>query len=129
MDFPVDPEALIELTTLAGLGNAARRGPEHMKLAVAGSLRTVSAWDGEQLVGFARLAGDGALIGYVAGVVVHPRWQGRGLGTRVVERLLEGREEERFILEARTGAGPMYERLGFQQAPWAMVRRRHSPGS
>jgi ribosomal protein S18 acetylase RimI-like enzyme len=43
-----------------------------------------------QVMGFARIASDGVLIGYVAGVVVHPHWQGRALGTRVVERLLEG---------------------------------------
>ena len=129
IDAPVDADELIELTTLAGLGNAARRGPEHMRRALRGSLRSVSAWEGERLVGFARLAGDGALIGYVAGVVVHPRWQGRGLGTRIVTALLEGREEERFILEARTGAEPLYERLGFQRATWAMVRRRHPPGT
>jgi GNAT superfamily N-acetyltransferase len=129
VDAPMDADALIELTTLSGLGNAARRGPEHMRRALRGSLRSVSAWEGERLVGFARLAGDGALIGYVAGVVVHPRWQGRGLGTRVVEKLLEGRDEERFILEARTGAEPFYERLGFQPAPSAMVRRRRPPGT
>jgi ribosomal protein S18 acetylase RimI-like enzyme len=129
VDAPVDAAALIELTTLAGLGNAARRGPAFMTRALANSRRTVGAYDGEQLIGFARIAGDGVLIGYVAGVVVHPHWQGRGLGTLVVERLLEGREEERFILEARRGAAPMYERLGFQLAPWAMLRRRQNPPS
>jgi GNAT superfamily N-acetyltransferase len=127
VDAAVDVESLIRLTTLAGLGNAARRGPDHLRRSLRGSLRAVSAWDGEQLVGFARLAGDGVHVGYVAGVVVHPRWQGRGLGTLVVQKLLEGREEERFILEARPGTHAFYERLGFQPAPWAMIRRRTPP--
>ena len=45
-----------------------------------------------------------------------------------IEALFADREEDKFILEARVGAEPFYERLGFETISWAMVRRRHRPG-
>ncbi len=128
VDGDVPPEELIELGAAGGMGGMRRLVPERLDRALRGSVRTVAAWDGDRLVGFARLVGDGVSVAYVSFVVVHPDWQDRGLGTRVMEALFADREEDKFILEARVGAEPFYERLGFEPITWAMVKRRHSPG-
>ena len=67
-------------------------------------------------------------LAYVSFVVIHPRWQDRGLGRRVMDVLLDGREEDKLILEARGGAEPFYERLGFEPISWAMVRHGAAAG-
>ncbi len=53
-------------------------------------------------------------------IVVHPRWQGRGLGRLLLEHFIhENREHCRYlILEVRTGnerAIQLYRRLGFRE--------------
>ena len=128
IDGEVPVDQLVEVAAAGGMYAARRLGRERLARALRGSVRSVAAWDGEQLVGFARLIGDGVSVAYVSLVVVHPDWQDRGLGRRVMETLLDGREEDKFILEARVGAEPFYQRLGFEPIGWAMVRRR-SAGS
>ena len=124
IDGFVPADALMAMAVTGGIGSARRLGPERLQLALAGSVKNVSAWEGDELVGFARLVGDGVSLAYVSYVVIHPRWQDRGLGRRVMDALLEGREEDKLILEARSGAEPFYERLGFEKISWAMVKRR-----
>jgi ribosomal protein S18 acetylase RimI-like enzyme len=126
VDGDVPAPELIELGAAGGMYGMRRLGAERLVRALRGSVRTVAAFDGERLIGFARLVGDGVSLAYVSFVVIHPDWQDRGLGRRVMDALLADREEDKFILEARVGAEPFYERLGFETISWAMVRRRHS---
>ena len=125
VDGSVPADQLVDLALAGGLGGAQRLGVERLQRALAASVKNVSAWDGDRLVGFARLVGDGVSVAYVSFVVIHPRWQDRGLGSRVMDVLMAGREEDKLILEARSGAEPFYQRLGFESISWAMVRRRH----
>ncbi len=50
------------------------------------SLGWVSAHDGDQLVGFANLAWDGAGHAFLLDPKVHADWQHRGIGTELVRR-------------------------------------------
>lgn len=120
----VPADKLLAMAVTGGIGSARRLGEERLQLALEESVKNVSAWEGDQLVGFARLVGDGVSVAYVSYVVVHPRWQDHGLGRRVMDVLLDGRPEDKFILEARTGAESFYRRLGFEEISWAMVKRR-----
>lgn len=98
--------------------------PERLQRALDGSTSTVSAWDGDRLVGFARIVSDEASNAYVSTVAVDPRWQDRGLGSRIMRRIMDGRDEVKLVLEARPGAERFYERLGFEPAHYAMARPR-----
>lgn len=53
----------------------------------------------------------------VVEVAVSPNHQGKGIGTRLVEVLLEGREEHTAVLSARcdSRAHELYRRLGFEE--------------
>ena len=124
VDAEIPVEALMALLRAAGLGGRARTDPERLERVVRGSTSTVSAWDGDRLVGFARILSDEASNAYVSTVAVDPSWQDRGLGSRIMRRLMEGREEVKLVLEARAGAAAFYERLGFEPARDAMVRPR-----
>lgn len=97
---------------------------ERVERMLAGSTETISAWDGGRLVGFARAISDGAFNAYVSTVAVHPRWQRRGLGGRIMRALTEGHDDLTFVLMARPGAERFYRELGFDQSPMAMVRHR-----
>lgn len=123
----LDPDVLRALFASAGLERRALDDRGTMERMLAGSTETVSAWDGERLVGFARLISDEATNGYISTVTVSPRWQDRGLGTRLMRALLDGRDNLKLTLDAREGSEPFYERLGFQPVSTVLVRPRSRP--
>jgi len=123
-DADLDLDELRALFAATGLGRRARDDRELTERMVSGSTATVSAWDGERLVGFARIISDEATNGYISTVVVTPRWQDRGLGSRLMRALMEGREDLKLTLDSRPGTARFYERLGFHIAPTVMVRPR-----
>ena len=108
--------AIEDLARLLILNGRGRRTQDRARLAaaVAGATDVISAWDGEQLVAFARSVHDGVLNGYVSMVYVHPRWQGRGVGHELMARLLEGHDQIRFVLHAASGIESFYGSFGFE---------------
>ena len=80
-----------------------------------GSQAVVSAWQGQQLVGFGRASSDGAFRAVLWDVVVAGEHQGLGLGRRLVAELLACpavAKAERVYLMTTNSAG-FYGRLGF----------------
>ena len=67
---------------------------------------------------------DGTTNGYISTVAVHPRWQDRGVGRRLMRTLMEGRDDITFVLNARPGTEEFYGRLGFHADPQLVVRPR-----
>jgi GNAT superfamily N-acetyltransferase len=122
-DVLVDPAALAVLFRAVGWY---RKANDVSRLArmLEGTEEMVSAWDGERMVGFARAISDEAYNGYISSVAVHPRWQGKGLGERLINALMEQNDEIKFVLTAVPGIHGFYEKLGFRQDPEAMVRYR-----
>ena len=53
---------------------------EQTELAMKNTLFKVSIFDGEKIVAMARAIGDKGLCYYIKDVVVHPDYQGRGVG-------------------------------------------------
>ncbi len=122
----IDPAALRYLFAATGLRRRATDDDELTRRWLASTPVIVSAWDGDELVGFARMLSDEATNAYVSTVAVAPRWQDRGLGTRLMRALLDGRDSMKLVLEAAPGAERFYERLGFERAPNAFVRQRRN---
>jgi N-acetylglutamate synthase-like GNAT family acetyltransferase len=82
---------------------------------LAGSQAVVSAWQGSRLVGFGRATSDGVFRAVLWDVVVAGEHQGRGLGRRLVEALLEEpslQGVERVYLMTTNSSG-FYQQLGF----------------
>ena len=82
---------------------------------LAGSQAVVSAWQGSRLVGFGRATSDGVFRAVLWDVVVAGEHQGRGLGRRIVEALLQEpvlQGVERVYLMTTNSSG-FYEQLGF----------------
>jgi len=46
----------------------------------------VCAYEGKNLVGFAKVVGDGGVHGFLLDPTVHPDWQRCGIGRRLVEK-------------------------------------------
>lgn len=80
----------------------------------------ITAWThGDELAGLARVVGDGVTIAVVQDLIVHPRFQGHGLGTELLRCALEATASIRQTY-ITTDADPanahvvaLYESLGF----------------
>jgi len=89
--------------------------PEAIAAGMRGSDSVFTAWDGERLVGLAAVLSDGHLVAYLSYLLVHPDYQGRGIGDglmrRVVERYRSCLRKVLISFDDKTG---FYERYGFK---------------
>lgn len=91
--------------------------PETLEKAIKNSLEVWTLWDGEILVGLARTVGDGATICYLQDLLVLKAYQGKGLGTRILEEVLaENSHIRQFVLltEDSKKNKSFYEKLGLR---------------
>ena len=90
--------------------------PDRLAAAIRGSSHVVAARQGERLVGLARAVSDDATIAYIQDILVRPEQQGRGIGRRLVQALLEryGHVRQKVLLtDDRQQQLAFYASLGF----------------
>jgi ribosomal protein S18 acetylase RimI-like enzyme len=95
------------------------RSPDDLRRMVRNSAVCVTAWRGQQLIGFGRATSDGVFRGTIWDVVVDAASSGQGIGKAVVETLLGSpalNTCERIYLMT-TNSAEFYKKLGFQQPP------------
>ncbi|GHO56792.1 GNAT family N-acetyltransferase [Ktedonobacter robiniae] len=119
---PIDPHAVRELYT------SVEWWPERTEEQIAQVLASdvaVGAWDGERLVGFARVVSDHIFHAYIEDVMIHPTYQRRGIGQLLVSRLLEALPNVKTItLFCQEKLLPFYEIQGFRAFPSQVVMHR-----
>jgi ribosomal protein S18 acetylase RimI-like enzyme len=86
----------------------------HLEL-MRGSAAVVLARDGEAVVGFVTAISDGVLSASIPLLEVLPEYQGRGIGSELVRRLLAALDGLYMIdLSCDAELEPFYARLGFR---------------
>jgi GNAT superfamily N-acetyltransferase len=108
-------DGLVELYRANGWSSADK--PELLQKALAGSHALVTAWDGERLVGLGNSISDGCLVVYYPHLIVHPEYQGRGIGKEIMHRLMQRYEHfHQQMLVADGRAIDFYRKCGFRRA-------------
>jgi N-acetylglutamate synthase-like GNAT family acetyltransferase len=111
----VDLDQLQELFNLAAFW-AIDRQRQDLRVAICNSNPVISAWDGDRMIGFARGNSDGVYRATIWDVVVHPDYQGAGLGRKLVETILAdpmvAHVEKVYLMT--TNQQRFYEKIGFQ---------------
>lgn len=127
---PPDPQAYLALFETTGWNDMYRRSADELARAVSASWRLECAYEDDALVGVGRLVSDGVQYAVVFDMIVKPSHQGRGIGSRLLERLLEHCEAAGIpdvLLFAARGTEPFYRRHGFlprpTDAPGMILRR------
>ena len=80
-----------------------------------GSDTVISARDGDQLAGLARVIDDGEMLAYMHWVLVNPKYQGMHVGSGLVERVKERYAGYMFleVMPEESKNAPFYQRHGF----------------
>ena len=114
-------QKIVDLLQLQALFQAAAfwatdRSPEDLAIAIANSDPVVTAWDHDLMIGFARATSDGIYRATVWDVVIHPNYQGAGLGRKLVETVLSHPKMSRVerIYLMTTHQQSFYQRIGFE---------------
>ncbi len=100
----------------------AEKKPDDLKRAFSNSMYKCFVFDGGMLVGAGRAVADGVDCSYLCDVAVHPKFQGRGLGAAIVDKLVElSAGHDKIILYANPGTEDFYRKLGFARMRTAMA--------
>ncbi|WRS31142.1 GNAT family N-acetyltransferase [Actinomycetaceae bacterium MB13-C1-2] len=111
-------EQLLDLYDAVGWSSYTQN-PERLVDGVKGSLRVVTAHSKEdQLVGLARIVGDGHTIAYLQDVLVHPDWQRSGIGAWLIREAFlpyEHVHQQVLLTDNEPAQRAFYESLGFAE--------------
>lgn len=89
--------------------------PERLYKALMNSSTVLTAWDGDRLIGLARVLDDTEMLAQIHYVLVHPDYQGQGIAGNLIERIKEKYKDFLYIdgmPEDKTKV-PFYEKHGF----------------
>jgi len=98
--------------------------PEQAQAGLEGSTFIITACDDDKTVGAARLVWDGGCAALIKDMLVLPEYQGKGIGTEMMEQLLSYLKANMrpgwgisVDLMAATEKEPFYEKFGFVSRP------------
>jgi GNAT superfamily N-acetyltransferase len=107
---------------------AARVGPADYdrKRAAAALERTVNigAWDGDRLVGLARVLSDGYFYAALADVVVDPDFQRKGVGRELMNHAFAKTPRGALLVGAPLTSSAFFDRIGCERGPTGFTMRR-----
>jgi predicted N-acetyltransferase YhbS len=119
----LDLDAVIDLYIDSTLGKR-RPVDEHACMAqmIEEADLTITAWDGNQLIGIARSLTDWCYCCYLSDLAVSLKYQRQGIGRELIRRTqAELGPNATLILLAAPAAGEYYGHIGMDQHPSAWV--------
>ncbi|GLR19096.1 GNAT family N-acetyltransferase [Portibacter lacus] len=111
----IDVHQIIELYK-ANQWSAAEK-PDVLFKGLMNSHSLISAWEEKRLVGLGNAISDGHLVVYYPHLLVHPEYQGRGIGQQIVSKMQE--KYAHFHMQMLTADGKaidFYQKVGFEKA-------------
>ena len=118
VDNILQPEDFVRLRVEAGFAEVP---VAHARKALQNGLINFSAIYNGKLVGMGRLVGDGAMYWYLQEIIVLPQFQRKGIGTMIVNHLVDYAKANSITGKFTTiggvsakGKEPFYEKMGFE---------------
>ena len=86
---------------------------ETIEKAFRNSQYVVSAWDGDEMVGFTRVITDNSLFATIWNMLIKPSYQKKGVGKMLIQRCLDTFPELNFFLFSGEHSVDFYKKNGF----------------
>lgn len=90
--------------------------PAVLNQAIINSLDVITAWKNQRLIGLIRTVGDGQTILYIQDLLVAPSFQQQGIGTKLMQQILNKHKNIRqklLLTENETQTLFFYQKQGF----------------
>ncbi len=119
------------LALYQALGWSAASKPEALRQGLLHSDTLITAWAGDRLVGLGNAISDGHLVVYYPHLLVHPAYQGQGIGAQIMARMQEKYGHFHMQMVVADGeAVEFYRKAGFvpagqTQAMWIYHGNEH----
>lgn len=97
--------------------------PERVWTMFESASLVLTAWNGNQIVGIARVLTDGVLFSYLCDLAVEPDVQRLGVGKRLINEVLDRCKGTELALRDSDISSGYYAHLGFKRVENAWVRR------
>lgn len=114
------PTAYHQLFETTGWNQAYRAVADELYGAISSSWYVLSAYDNDDLIGFGRVVSDGVLYALICDLIVKPSYQGQGIGSHLLKKLIQKCHLEKirviWLFSAR-GKRSFYEKFGFRERP------------
>jgi len=115
-----DKNEYFSLFETTGWNKSYKASPEELETGNRNSWLTLSAFDGDKLVGFGRVVTDFTLHAMIFDLIVLPDYRGLGIGTMVLQELVKKCREQSLrdiqLFCAKDQKG-FYEKNGFEARP------------
>ncbi len=114
-DKEIDFEQILFLYNDVGW-TAYTQDPATLKKAISNSLQVISAWENNTLLGLIRVVGDGETIIYIQDILVLKKYQRKGIGRKLMNRILDAYTHVRqkiLLTDDTLQTRQFYTSLGF----------------
>lgn len=98
---------------------------EELSIAIKNSWYAISVYEDNSLIGFGRIIADGIHHALIVDLIVHPDYQAKGIGSKILQMLVAKCREHNIRniqLFSATGKQCFYEKHGFK------TRNLEAPG-
>ena len=111
----IPQDQLLEIYKLNKWSSAEK--PELLYKALTNSDTLISAWANGKMVGIANAISDGYLVVYYPHMLVHPDYQGKGIGSKMMQAMqAKYGNYHQQMLTADGKAIEFYKKCGFERA-------------
>ena len=104
------------------LGLGKDRQLDKIRRAFQNSFRYITVWDSDTIIGAGRMISDGECYGWIHDMSVLPDYRKKGIGSKIVGKLIEGNEGLLIGLTSSFEAIEFYIKLGFKKHKTAMAK-------
>lgn len=90
---------------------------DRLMKAITNSLKVITAWDKDKLVGLIRVVGDGVSIIYIQDILVLKSYKRKGIGGGLIEKVLKNYSDVRqkmLLTDDTEETRGFYESIGFK---------------
>jgi GNAT superfamily N-acetyltransferase len=117
LPIATDYRQLFETT---GWNRQYRASCRELYQAISGSWYMLSAYHKDELVGFGRVVSDGTLYALICDLIVKPAYQGQGIGSALLNKLIDKCRLQHmrvlWLFSAKGKCG-FYKKFGFSKRP------------
>ena len=91
------------------------RSPKQLQESFSSSYAFNIAYDGDKIIGTARVLSDGVCNAYIVDVWTYTPYRHRGIARQMMQNLLDGLQGQHVYLFTDEDTKPFYEVLGFRE--------------